>query len=70
MQKIIFQGDKVMEKKFSWKDASDETMRFWKGIYTIQKDWKEENRDKDFDEFWAEYERRQQLDKELNDPEE
>ena len=51
-------------------DASDEVMIFWKGIYTWQKDWKEEDRDKDFDEFWAEYERRQQLDKELNDPEE
>lgn len=59
-----------MEKKFDWKNVNDENLNFWYRFCELQKDWKAEDRLEDYDEIVAEYERRQQLDKELEDADE
>lgn len=52
---------------FDWKNVNDVSLNLWYGLCEMEKEWKEEDRLEDYDEIVAEYERRQQLDKELED---
>lgn len=53
-----------------YKNMDDASLGLWYGLCKLQKDWKEEDRLADYEIIVAEYEKRQQLDKELYDADE
>lgn len=45
-------------KKTKIENMNDTSLKLWYGICQIQSDWKEEDRDEDYDEIIAEYNKR------------